>query len=261
MDTSHRFNPSKLNQLLCAACYRPIELHGVVTCESCNKEAKLTNVNGIWMCPSCLDRELEVVPSIKSQPEKIETEQSIASEINKDTRPTELEHSAINRLGSQSISKSEDFFNAQTRSFASRWAEIVADDTIGAENKHYTMAKEVRAFYLNMKSVLFQAVEIQLECAAKQRSSQIYLNQLASKLREEERVKLHLANIDYVPPTPKSAPKSVRVSKDDKMASMYAKIMGIPIETARRLIDNKLKEIVGPCTCAETPGVCLIHSK
>jgi hypothetical protein len=236
-------------------------LHGkTVECESCHNTGSLTLINNIWLCDDCFSRELQSQIPTKIEPivEK-STVQSIATEIISDHRPTEIENSAINKLGSQSISRSTDFFNARTVAINDRWKDIIADDSIGAENKHYQLAKEVREHYIHMKNVLFQAVEVQLECVSNQRADQIYLNTLAGKLREEERVKLHLANIDYTPPVPKAAPKSVRLSKDDKIAADYAKIMGIPIETAKRLLGNKLKEILGDCTCKETPGVCRVH--
>lgn len=262
MDTNHKFNPSKLNITLCAVCYRTEEFHGkLVTCESCSNVNELKLVNGIWMCPNCLSRELEVVSvSIPSQPQS-DTVQSISSEVSNDHRPTERQNEAINSLGSQSIKTSEDYFNARTKAIHTRWIEILSDSSIETEQKHYTLAREVREHYLHMKSVLFSAMEIQLECASNQRSDQIYLNQLAGKLREEERIKLHLQNIDYVPPSiPKAGPKTPRISKDDKIAADYARIMNIPIETARRLISNKLKEVTGAeCTCSSTPGICKIH--
>jgi ribosomal protein L37AE/L43A len=264
MDTTHKFNPSKLNQTLCAVCYRTEELHGKVECESCSRVASLTNVNGMWICQLCLDKELEVVVSSPtSQVEIQSTPITIANEINTDHRPTEIQNQSINKLGSQAISRSEEFFNARTIAIADRWKSIQLDETINAENKHYELAREVREHFLHMKNVLFQAVEVQLECAANQKADQVYLNTLASKLREEERVKLHLQNIDYIPPTiPKSIPKGPKLSKDDKIAADYARIMNIPIETARRLINNKLKEVTGfTCTCKETPGLCKIHVK
>lgn len=273
MDTNHSFVPSKLNALLCASCYRPAESHSTdtnkPTCESCSNQDKLTDVNGIWMCPDCLSKELEIASEPKttigipkpSGPEFVKSAVSyMSNQINKDHEPVNKQNEAINALGSQSISRSEDFFNARTIAISDRWATIVADDSIENENKHYQLAKEVREHYLHLKEVLFKTIETQLEITSHQRANQIYLNQLASKLREEERVKLHLANIDYIPPTPKATPK-VKVNKDDKIAADYARIMGIPIETARRLIGNKLKEVVGDCTCAETPGICKIHSK
>lgn len=237
-------------------------------CESCSNTGTLTNVNGIWLCADCMSKELETAsqpkPIVDSNPSGPDFVKSaigyISNTLNKDHEPTTLENLAINKLGSQAITKSEDFFNARTMSINERWKEIVADDSINAENKHYVLAKEVREHYLHLKNVLFNAVEVQLECAANQRADQIYLNTLASKLREEERVKLHLQNIDYVPPAvPVSKPKAIKVSKDDKIAADYARIMNIPIETARRLLNSKLSEVVGPCTCSSTPGICKVH--
>lgn len=268
MDTTHSFAPSKLNQSLCAVCYRTADLHSTKenepTCESCNNTGVLTKLNDVWMCESCHTREVQSLlePRATTETVLVESVENINKEIERDHRPTDIQNSALNKLGSQSISRSEDFFNARTTAISERWKAIVADDTIGAENKHYQLAREVREHYLHMKQILFQAVEVQLECASNQRADQVYLNQLASKLREEERTKLHLQNLDYEPPkVPKSAPKTPRLSKDDKIAADYARIMNIPIETARRLIGNKLKEVVGDCTCKETPGICKLHSK
>lgn len=263
MDTTHPFVPSQLNQSLCAKCYQSIDKHGsTVTCESCSNSGVLEQLNGIWMCESCRTKEVQALLEPRAIPSaKTLTFQALANEVSNDHRPTDTQNSAINKLGSQSITRSEDFFNARTIAINDRWKAIIADDTISNENKHYTLAREVREHYLHMKRVLFDAVEVQLECASNQRADQVYLNQLASNLREEERVKLHLQNIDYTPPTPKSAPKAPRLSKDDKIAADFAKIMNIPIEQAKRLISNKLRDVIGECTCKETPGICKLHSK
>ncbi len=277
--TSHRFKPSQLNISLCAVCYLTEDRHGsLVTCESCSNEAKLTNVNDIWLCPECLSAELETPKSIQineiTKPEIDEKfVQSAVSymgnEINKpimipgETIPrdtAEIEHTALNTLGSQAIQKDTDFFNARIKPINDRWQEIQADSSIpNLEEKHYQLAKEIREHFIHLKGVLFTHVQSQLECIAEMRADQVYLNSLAGKLREEYRVKLHLANIDYVPPTPKKA-ATVKVSKDDKIAAGYAQLMGIDLATAKRLINNKLREVVGECTCSETPGICKIHT-
>jgi len=261
MNTSHPFVPSQLNQSLCAKCYQDESKHGKVVCEACNNVAVLQQVNTMWICPDCFEKELSVVPESSKSEEK-ETTESIAASIGSDHRPTELEHSASNRLGPSAISKTEDFFNARTTAMSDRWKQIVADDSINTENKHYSFAKEIREHYLHFKSVLSQAIEVQLECSSAMQADQVMLNQLASKLREEERTKLHLQNIDYTPVIPKKVPKTVRMSKDDKIAAQYAQLMNIPLETAKRLLFNKISEVTGnECTCSATPGLCKIHSR
>jgi hypothetical protein len=215
------------------------------------------------MCPDCLEKELHAPTyTERIEKEKEENFETVTNEITSDHRPTELEHSATNKLGSQSISRSEEFFNARVKPMNDRWLEIVADESINAENKHYQFAREIREHYLHMKRILGEAIEVQLQCASEMRADQVFLNQLSSKLREEERVKLHLQNIDYTPPSVIKTPKKIKVSKDDQIAASYAKIMNIPIETAKRLLAAQEMKVTGiKCTCKETPGICKVHVK
>lgn len=287
MDTTHSFIPSQLNALLCARCYQSESSHGnAVECQACNSLSKLTLANSIWLCETCLSKELEVIPTPvdtdkdkrESLPNKLPFTVSaisyIGNELSKDHTPIEKQNEALNALGSQAISNSEDFFNANTKAIDNRRLELSSDSSkelitqvmsksncTEIEAVHYQLAKEVREHYLHLKEKLFKVNTEQLEVSTKMRSNQVYLNTLASKLREEFRVQLHLQNLDYTPPTPsKTKPKTIKLSKDDALAEMYANLMNIPIETAKRLIANKLRSEGLDCTCKETPGICRFHS-
>lgn len=266
----HKFTPSIMKPSVCAGCYKP-ENHvyhtGERECESCSKVAKLKEMNTVWLCPECFDKEIEAGP-VKKIVEKNPTTEIAVEErkIIADHKPVQLEQEAIDKLGSSAIKKAEDYFNANTKSMNERWLEIVADASIpevghlNVLSKHEQFGLEVKNHFLHIKKVSIQAVDIQLQCAAEMRSDQVLLNQNASKMREEIRTKLQLSNIDYVPTVAKPA-KPVKVSRSMSVAEMYAKTMKIPVEVAQRILDNKLKEVTGvPCTCKETPGICKIHN-
>lgn len=286
MDTTHNFIPSPINSTLCAVCYLPLTKHQLVksnptitNCESCNSDSKLRIMNGMWLCESCFSRELETpsqkIPQVIAEPKSVLTE--VTDELNKPIGSpdstsarslNELEHSTVDRLGYSAIKTAEDFFNVQMKSIAARWAEIVADDNIpvvsdktSIPTKHEQLAIEVKALMLHDKKHLFEAMQSQLEHIEHLKASQVYMNQLAGKLREEFRVKLKMENLDYIPASvPKNAPKAIKLDKS--AAGLYAKAMGISKEQAQRIIDNKFKEVTGlTCTCQETPGICRVHSK
>jgi hypothetical protein len=231
-------------------------------CESCGNTGPVDMVNNMMLCALCQDRENNVIPA---EPKPIVIETSVESEIKEvinDNSPTSLENEALNRMGSNSIKTTMDYFNARTTAIEELRKQIEADDSVSKENKHFELARIIRDHFKHMRRVLFEAMEVQLQCASEQRADQAYLNTLAAKLSREAKEELHLETPNYEPKKPpvSRTTSGPRMSKFDKQLESYAKALGIPVEQARRALEAGLKKQGYSCTCKETPGICKVHA-
>lgn len=217
------------------------------------------------MCASCIERNDSIPVPEEHAPNKEnpiseirELESTIRNEI-RNHEATAIEKESIDTIGATAIKSSEDFFNAHTVSIVERSKSIYSNSDIPPEQKHYEVAKFVIADILHLKKVLVETASIQLECSSKVRADQVYLNTLAAKLSAEHRSKLHLESPNYEPKKPPTTIPRARVSKFDKAVESFAKAMNIPVEQARRMMEQGLKAKGIICTCKETPGVCKVH--
>lgn len=257
---------------LCVICKRNLADHGPsAVCENCGSVADCDFKNGILVCSNCAsgaplpqsikspDSDRSIHPLVLG--DELNKLEQIKTSIGNIGSLNELENKLIADGEYTTIKTAADFFNARTQSIISMETDIRADETIPPDEKHFELARQVRAHYLHLKEVLFSATEIQLKAATEQRADMSYLNQLTRKLRVEEREKLHLESIDY---TPKAAPKSVaapamKLSKTDKMIQSMADLMKIPFIQAKQIYEGGLKAKGIVCTCKETPGICKVH--
>ena len=263
----HIFIKSHLNKSICILCKRTEVMHGeLAECESCGATGpvEIFKNQQIALCAACYDREVNTVIPPRPEPTLVITTEpkdeveEMSVEINKDDNPTTLENEALNRMGSNSIKSTMDYFNARTMAIVSLKAEIEKDETV--TDKRFELARNVRDHFKHMRKVLFEAMEVQLQCASEQRADQAYLNTLANKLSKEAKEELHLESPNY---EPKKAPTNVSIkpkqSKFEKQLESYAKALNIPVEQARRALEAGLKKQGYICTCKETPGICKVH--
>lgn len=263
----HKYIKSHLNPLVCILCKRTEVMHSdLAECESCGQTGPVEVFKNqqIALCANCYDREANTVVPAKVEPTlqlnevKVDEVVVMAEEIDKDDNPTTLENEALNRMGSNSIKTTMDYFNARTMAIVSLKAEIEKDETV--VDKRFELARNVRDHFKHMRKVLFEAMEVQLQCASEQRADQAYLNTLANQLSKEAKAELHLESPNY---EPKKAPTNVsykpKQTKFEKQLESYANALKIPVEQARRALEAGLKKQGYICTCKETPGVCKVH--
>jgi ribosomal protein L20A (L18A) len=116
-----------------------------------------------------------------------------------------------------SISITQDLFNSKIASINEWKKEIEADSTI--ENKYFALAERMGARYELLYSIITKAQQAVKDAQGEQRVIQSYYNDLSKKLRADEREKIKIADVRYVPPEkPISKPKAPTVKKYDKVA-------------------------------------------
>lgn len=109
---------------------------------------------------------------------------------------THMSNYQLNRI-SNLIETRTDIFNADTIAIVELKARIDADPNVA--NKAYELARILREDYDHTVARVFELNE-QLQVAGnKQKAIQSYLNELSNQLRNDEREKLRIADINYKP--------------------------------------------------------------
>lgn len=210
----HSFILSILGSDKCAKCNRAeIDHTNLATCEACPNVGDMQmypDVNGMLLCNDCIARE----ESIRLSPE---SQQARVTSLN-DVIKTD-----------QSIKLRSDIFNAETVSIVAIKDIIDKDESI--VNKHFKLAEVITTRLNLFKKAIFEKSEELVELNNKQQAIQSYLNDLANKLRIDEREKIKLQDIEYKPISTKvTKPRtSVTPKKFDKSEiRKYAVLANVP---------------------------------
>lgn len=210
----------------CAKCRRPeIDHTDHAVCEACPNIGPCQmypDVNGILLCQSCIDREEMIRNSESSQIKRVE----------------EMKADATTRMeAAQSVDRSiqmrSDVFNAQTVSIIELKQIIDVDTNIKPEEKHFALAKVLTERLNQFKKAIFEKNEEMVNMVNQQRAVQTYLNDLANKLRKEQREEIHLRDVSF-PVAPIKSPTKPRNSgaptkKFDKTeVRKFAALAGMP---------------------------------
>lgn len=249
---NHSFHPSVLDTSKCAKCKRIEKDHSnEAECEACGTVGPCDAFGELLLCASCLKKEYDIAinqQKIRAQqiehgaanviefPARVETNQA-----------TELIQKLAETASFKKLETSKDYFNAETEPIVELEKKIMSDESIGTiQQRQYKLAEEVKARFVNFQKVLFDITELQLAVTSYMRKDQHYLNELATKLRTEEREKLHLQDINYNPTAPVKPKKVSNVPKTndpmERLAEQYAKNLRIPIEQARIMVKNVLNQ-------------------
>lgn len=235
----------------CGKCNRPeLDHTDKAECEACGTQGKCDVLGNLFLCESCLKKEY----AIAIEQQKIHAQQQIHGAANVIEFPARVEPSQANELiqklaqtvSFKKLETSKDYFNAETEPIVELEKRILADESIGTiEQRRYKVAEEVKERLINNQKVLFDLTELQLAVTSYMRADQHYLNDLASKLRTEEREKLHLQDISYTPTAP-AKPKKIenKVKSNDpleRLAEQYSKSLKVSIEQARVMVQNIVK--------------------
>jgi hypothetical protein len=276
---NHSFQPSQINKKLCNACKRTeFEHSDLVACEACMNFGSCEIFNNMLLCRECYAKELMManhVSIVNSVPVNttLSPEQSrelIQADINEiAVLETRVSDSGVEITTKYDYALADlplngnEFFNNKMISIKELENKINNDDAV--TNKKYFLAEQLKFRYLSLRKTLLEVTEIQLQAKSEQAAIQVSLNQLAARLTAEERAKLKIEHPDYVASVAPEKVKKVRVSKAEQQAENYARIMGITVEHAKKLLAQSLKEAQHmsglSCSCAETPGLCRMHPK
>lgn len=209
----------------CGICKRPALDHSNnAICECCSNMGEMnlfTIPNSsvkMLMCPNCIEKEIKGQAEIKLNAEKRINEHNLSMTA----RLEQVKHEILDRT---------DIFNAKIPSLIEIQSAIDSDDTIPSERKTFAKAEAILGLFNHLKSVIIEANKVKETATNVQRSAQSELNQLASQLRQEERDKLKLQDINYKPSPPKLASKirAPRASKVDMVeVNKYAAELQVP---------------------------------
>lgn len=212
----HGFKPNSADITKCLFCNRIEKDHtDAAECEICGKEASCRIVKTFLMCQECAIKEMELVEKGRQESLTLFKTEPIDSQIAIQT----------------------DIFNAKIQSIAELKVVIDSNPLIPAEQKDFTFAKECKERFIHIQTVIFKLEDEKSKLATEQRAFQVTLNNLANKLRAEEREKLQIADINYKPQAVLTTkPKVIKTKKFDKAEiSAMAKKYNLP-EAALQMV-------------------------
>jgi hypothetical protein len=181
-------------------------------CDGCGLELECTAIYDEYLCESCAARTIEITNEIEERMNKMPELSGLSDRMMKEIDST--------------IRISTDVFNAKMLPIEELRKQIEADDSI--ENKHFKLAEFLTQRFTHLKKVVFEKKTEMEVMAAEQRAIQVYLNNLANKLKQEEREKLRIQDINYKPDSPKKVKTpSLKKKIDKKEIRKYALELGI----------------------------------
>lgn len=235
----HEFKAGTLDALKCVHCKHTIETH---TCDICGAEhvAVQLKFGNMLMCGPCSDEE-EKLYAESQKPENVAArvnESNVkAAELNAVLKQAETIDSTVQVRS--------DIFNAETVSIDDIKKAI--DDDASITNKPYALAETLKTRFEHFRDVVFELNQQIVEAGNRQKAIQVYLNQLANKLRAEEREKLKIADLNYQPKAVKPAtPKPIKTTGNKKSGKLdkaelrkYAAELGVAEFTLQMIVVSK----------------------
>lgn len=206
----HEFRAGIAEPSICAVCkYKEIDHTNRATCECCGNTGTCDIVYGnVLMCLDCQDKEAKAQAELKATAEsRVEQSRQDTDARAKVSKAQQIDHS---------IQIIQDIFNAETVAIVEIRDAIDNDASI--TEKHFTLAKSLEDRHTHFQSIIDAARDTLTEAQSKQRAIQQYYNELANKLRVEEREKIKLKDVNYKPieKAKVSKPKAPSVKKLDK---------------------------------------------
>lgn len=215
----HPFIPSQINASKCASCkYEALDHTDRATCEACGNtgtceiSGPMNHPQSMLLCMDCQAAEKKAVMENQS-PEKQDERARLHNE--------KLNNHTIERAREidRTIKVSTDFFNAETVATVDVFTAIDADQSI--TNKLFAKAQFLKERVQHFHKVKTEARAILENANSRQSAIQTQLNELANKLRADEREKLKLSDLNYQPITPKQIKE--RIKKINKPTKKYDK--------------------------------------
>lgn len=213
----HDFKPSKLDSTKCSVCDTVESEH---KCQICGFP-RIEKFMGILFCDPCKQKEIEAQSELRA------TEQLRLADLAEKNRQ-ELEQRKTLTQPDSTIQVSSDIFNAKIATIE-EWRKAIDEDN-SVENKHFELSKRMETRFLHLKQVITDAQLALKDAQNEQRAIQSYYNELAKKLKAEEREKIKIQDVQYHPPekpTKKVSAPKVKVF-DRASVKQAASESGIP---------------------------------
>ena len=171
-----------------------IEAKKIGECEICPKtDVEITlRYGNMWFCDECWATEVKTTSENMSP----ENQAARVNEVNsRNSERLAAKANEIIRNDDNSIEVRSDLFNAATQAIIDMKKAIDERE----ENKNYVLAEQLKNRFEHFKKVIFDAQELIVSAGNEQKAIQVYLNNLANSLRQEEREKLRIQDINYKP--------------------------------------------------------------
>lgn len=215
-----------------------------MVCGICReKNADAIRYGNLPMCNICWEKE-QTLQAENMSPEHIEARVAASRSI----KSVETDVVEMSQKIDNSIQVRSDIFNAKTQAILDLKAAIDADVSI--TNKPYALAEVLTTKFKHLTGVIFEASDTIMDANNEQRAIQSFLNTFSNQLRNEEREKLKIADINY-PVLPVKSPgvKKIKTTgtkatkipahrqKFDKEAlRKYAGELGVPEMHLQQLV-------------------------
>lgn len=219
---NHSFQASITGVDKCARCSRAqLDHTDLATCECCSNVGPMDIHETMLMCPDCVAKE----KAAWAESQKPENIQKRLNEI---------------RVIDNTIQVHTDIFNAETVAIEEIRKLIEADSSI--ENKHFKLAEIITERYKQFSRVIFDKQNEISVLNTKQKAIQARLNDLAIKLRSDERERLKLQDLQYKPTAP-AKPKPIKtngkVKYDNAELMKYAQEANLPMAALQMICVQK----------------------
>jgi len=232
-DTLIPFAGDSSTKLLCSFCYAQNLKGKIAECECCpNKVAERSiKVFGgnMRMCVSCHAKELIA----QTELQKPENQQARVDAMNLALEKAKAIDNAVQVR--------TDLFNAETVSIIE--LKQIIDNNPSIINKNFSLAETLMGRFEHHKSIVFEANETIVNATNTMKAIQVYLNQLANKLRAEEREKLKIQDLNYKPkevkPVKPRAIKTAKAKLDKVELRKYAAELGVSEFTLQMIVVSK----------------------
>lgn len=221
---NHEFigsNPDK-----CDDCAYPKDKHGPnAECESCSNKSTLDifglgNIMAL-LCRDCIEHEKQILLNEINSPEgrkkmdefqSPENQQARLDSYNSVVKPYEALIANARKID-ESIHLSTDIFNAKTVAFVDLRDAINANPDIPNDEKRFELARLCKERISHLQNVIFDLDKKKIDAYSEQKAWHLQLNDLANKLRSEERERLKISDIHYDVKLPKTVtPRSIKVN-------------------------------------------------
>lgn len=237
----HKYQPSALDATKCgySHCNRGLMAHtDMASCEACPNIGPCDIWADMLLCVSCHAKEVAITneyQSVEKQAERLEVYQN-GVEIKRN-------ETIINsRIVLDNIHTPGDLMVADTVSIKEIKESIASDDSIPTDQKLFVECSTLDYHIKRLKQVIFEKNKETMTLHMNQRDIQTYLNTQTNKLREEEREKLKLVNIEYNPGVSKPKPKSEASKKkafDKAELVHYANELNVPMSALQMICVKK----------------------
>lgn len=240
---NHSFIPSGFDSNTCVICKKNQISHtNSAECECCNNIGSVNLMYGSMLV--CADCEAKEIAAQKANMTVETQEQRVL-----DARITLDKNHKISKIMQSiqidnSVTIRTDLFNAPTVAIVELEKLVNEDESI--TNKPYALAQLLLDRFNHHKDVIFEKTKEIVELGNEQRAIQVYLNNLANKLRVEEREKLRIADISYKPQAIKpikDISQGIKTRKprgiDKAELTKYATELGVSEFTLQMLVVSK----------------------